>query len=358
MSDLEFGQMLDRHAWNLIEMRDQRYDAVLHLVTAAEGAESYYTCEGHAARSEGLEEARCVDLRTREAWSGHPRLYVIENRNAWLSEQTNERAVSRDTASRTASQPDDAVPQAWDKKLPSPSFSEKMERLFAIVCRLVGLPSPASMLDRKYLLASGEHLLVQLQSDPRVRGLQTFRVEQTFLIRATPQRRVCPSATLDQREVPSVPWASQQEHVRRRGRDGFHSYTHCIRRRYDEPNDHWHHATDQLRGHHESWVELRRNISAQEYNLLLNYADPKHRNLLVWRSCFFFNDGYFVLDRVENANRGPVALLRTSASTLAEMSFSPATQMSHLPLADSILREVTSEPSYTFHALSLGRRSA
>ncbi|KAF6000787.1 hypothetical protein F1559_000192 [Cyanidiococcus yangmingshanensis] len=349
MSGTEFAQMLDCHSWNLIEMRDQRYDAVLHLVTAADGAESYYTCEGHAARSENLEEARRVDYRTREAWSGHPRLYVIENRNAWQTMFTKLGPNPDGAVLGVPSQTSSEAPSSHTMT-PSPSFTEKMERLFAVVCRLVGLPSPANMLDRKYLLATGQHLLSQLQMDPHVRGLQTFRVEQTFLIRVTPK---CQSSGCDPCSKPaatSVSWANQEEHVRRRGRDGFHSYTHCIRRRYWESNQ------DGLgAAHHHrqgSWVELRRNISAQEYSLLLGYADPKHRDLLVWRSCFFYDDAYFVLDRVENANGGPVALLRTSASSLARASFSDAPPKYHLPLADCVLREVTSEPGYTFYAMS------
>ena len=35
----------------------RRYDLVLHLVTAANGAEKYYTLENNAARSESVELA-------------------------------------------------------------------------------------------------------------------------------------------------------------------------------------------------------------------------------------------------------------------------------------------------------------
>ena len=36
---------------------------VFHMVTAAKGAESFYTVDGHASRSEGIEEARIRDTR-------------------------------------------------------------------------------------------------------------------------------------------------------------------------------------------------------------------------------------------------------------------------------------------------------
>lgn len=56
-----------------------RYHAVFHLVTAADGAEEFYTVENNRARTETAEEARALDLRLRDAWSAHPRLFVIGN---------------------------------------------------------------------------------------------------------------------------------------------------------------------------------------------------------------------------------------------------------------------------------------
>lgn len=42
------------------ELRDDRYDAILHLVTAACGAENFYTADNNVARSEPLDLAREV----------------------------------------------------------------------------------------------------------------------------------------------------------------------------------------------------------------------------------------------------------------------------------------------------------
>jgi len=346
MSGDEYTEMLGQNAWNLIEMRDQRYDAVLHLVTAADGAESFYTCEGHAARSESLREARQVDARTREAWSGHPRLYVIENRNRWLAEHSSTCSLDEAPA---AAPPNDQEFLPLGHCTPSPGFAEKMERLFSIVCRLVGLPTPAHMLDRKFLLTPDASMVNHLRADPHVRGLQTFRVEQTFLIRAQASSSNDKSDPKNQSQAP-VFWASQQEHVRRRGRDGFHSYTHCIRRRYAE----WSHQQSNPISERKAqpWVELRRNISLQEYHLLLGYADPRHRTLLVWRSCFFYHNAYFVLDQIENANVGPVALLRTSASSTSRSGSTDAPTPAGLPLSNCVRCEVTADARYAFYALS------
>lgn len=54
------------------------YDAVLHLVTCAKGAEFAYDYNNEA-RYETVEDARTKDDQTLEAWSRHPNLYVIDN---------------------------------------------------------------------------------------------------------------------------------------------------------------------------------------------------------------------------------------------------------------------------------------
>ncbi len=56
-----------------------RYDAVFHLVTAAKGAEEYYTFSNNAARYETVTEARTLDDRLINAWKNHPHHIVIDN---------------------------------------------------------------------------------------------------------------------------------------------------------------------------------------------------------------------------------------------------------------------------------------
>ena len=65
------------------QLRD-RYDAVLHLVSAADGAEQFYTTANNAQRlekadEEGLKIARELDKKIVSAWKGHPHLRVINN---------------------------------------------------------------------------------------------------------------------------------------------------------------------------------------------------------------------------------------------------------------------------------------
>lgn len=71
--------MLDELGLSEVKLRDARYDAVIHMVTAAIGAEEFYTTENNSARHETVEEARELDNRILKAWTGHPELHIVEN---------------------------------------------------------------------------------------------------------------------------------------------------------------------------------------------------------------------------------------------------------------------------------------
>ena len=85
---MDASAYVDRGQWNAIigrtgldevDIRDNRYNQVIHMVTAAKGAEEFYSLDGNVARSEGLEEARMRDSRAAEAWVGHPYVDVVDN---------------------------------------------------------------------------------------------------------------------------------------------------------------------------------------------------------------------------------------------------------------------------------------
>jgi CYTH domain-containing protein/predicted ATPase len=75
----DFGAMLKKRNLSEVSVRD-RYNGVIHLVTAAEGAEEFYTGENNAARIESADQARSIDKATRESWLGHPHFRIIDNR--------------------------------------------------------------------------------------------------------------------------------------------------------------------------------------------------------------------------------------------------------------------------------------
>ncbi|MBR1462752.1 MAG: AAA family ATPase [Prevotella sp.] len=101
---------------NTSELR-ARYDAVLHLVSAADGAEQYYTVATNATRyeqvnEEGLRIARELDKKVIKAWTGHPHLRVINNHD---------------------------------------DFEKKLNRVIKEISHVLGLPQPIEE-ERKYIV--------------------------------------------------------------------------------------------------------------------------------------------------------------------------------------------------------------
>ncbi|MBR5869362.1 MAG: AAA family ATPase [Clostridia bacterium] len=117
-----------------VELRDG-YDAVFHLVTAARGAETYYTTQNNAARTETPEEARQLDDKVIAAWTGHPHLRVIDN---------------------------------------STDFAGKIKRLIAEISSFLGEPEPFEV-ERKFLIEYPDlEELMQNQHCQRVEMIQTY----------------------------------------------------------------------------------------------------------------------------------------------------------------------------------------
>ena len=59
-------------------IREERYDAILHMVTAANGAEQHYN--SHEGRFESTVEARQRDELLKLAYRGHPNQIIIDNK--------------------------------------------------------------------------------------------------------------------------------------------------------------------------------------------------------------------------------------------------------------------------------------
>jgi hypothetical protein len=134
MNEATWQVVLDEEGWNTVVLRDRRYDAVIHLVTAADGAESFYTLENNQARYEDAKTAINVDRRLQQAWTGHPHLVIIDN-----SEK---------------------------------GFDNKIERVVHSVERFIGLPVTTNFY-RKFLVDSYEI--------PKDLKHEQFEVEETYL---------------------------------------------------------------------------------------------------------------------------------------------------------------------------------
>lgn len=134
MTDEEFAEVLAAVGSNEIELRDS-YDAVFHLVSAAKGAEIFYTTANNTARTETVEEARALDDKLIAAWTGHPHFRIIDNET---------------------------------------DFTEKMRRLLIEISAVLGEPAPYLM-KRKFLIEYPDpELLRSLPNVERVEIIQTY----------------------------------------------------------------------------------------------------------------------------------------------------------------------------------------
>lgn len=144
--------VLDRIGGTEAQVRDRRYDAVIHLVSAAVGAEEHYTLQqcggGESSRFESLEEARVLDERTCQAWVGHEHLNIIDN---------------------------------------CTNFTRKMQRAVNRVCKVLGEPVPGYRL-RKFRLP---HMSVdEVVARARGAGIQNCRVFLCDTTYVSPSSRV------------------------------------------------------------------------------------------------------------------------------------------------------------------------
>ena len=135
MTDAEFEQVVKNSGRSEVDLRDS-YDAVFHLVTAADGAEEFYTTSGNAARTETPEQARALDSALIAACTGHPHLRVVDN---------------------------------------STGFDEKMKRLITEISSFLGEPEPYEI-ERKFLIEYPD--LAWLEAQPTCRRVEII---QTYL---------------------------------------------------------------------------------------------------------------------------------------------------------------------------------
>jgi CYTH domain-containing protein len=136
-----YAALLAEEHLSTFDVRDS-YDLVLHLVSAADGAEANYTRANNAARSESPELARQLDRKTLDAWLGHPRLRIIDN---------------------------------------STDFDTKINRALRAASQLLGRPAPLEV-ERKFLLSAPPDL-PDLASRYLIHPID---IEQTYLISPAP----------------------------------------------------------------------------------------------------------------------------------------------------------------------------
>ena len=135
MTDSEFECVLSRLGLNEVELRDT-YVAVFHLVTAAKGAEEFYTLSNNRARTETIEEAIEMDDKLISAWTGQPHFRVIDN---------------------------------------SKDFEGKMKHLISEISSFLGEPEPYEI-ERKFLIEYPD--VSKLENNPNCKKVEII---QTYL---------------------------------------------------------------------------------------------------------------------------------------------------------------------------------
>ncbi len=73
--------LLDETGWSTIQLRDRRYESVIHMVTSADGAENFYTDVNNEARYETVDQAKELDKKLINAWVGHPHFSIVDNQS-------------------------------------------------------------------------------------------------------------------------------------------------------------------------------------------------------------------------------------------------------------------------------------
>ena len=79
VSRAEWQALMDELHLNVVNMRDNRYDGIIHMVTAADGAKKFYASLSNEARYESYSEAIQKDKKLREAYMGHKNWVMIDN---------------------------------------------------------------------------------------------------------------------------------------------------------------------------------------------------------------------------------------------------------------------------------------
>lgn len=241
---------------SIVELRDLRYDAVIHLVTAAIGAPDFYTLANNAARSENVEQAAFIDQKLQDAWVGHPHLRIIDN---------------------------------------STNFEEKVRRVVAAICNVVGVPEPIER-ERKFLV-NGTDVSIPVRHE-------VVNIAQIYLKSEYENSR-----------------------IRKRGQNGVFTYTHTIKKQLAPGKN----------------IEKERMISDKNFLYLLESRDIKRHIIKKTRTCFIWKNKYYELDQFINPFPGLHVL---------EAELESDDETLDLPPFLNIEKEVTDDLNYSNYNLA------
>lgn len=143
MSEASWNATLDDTSLQEVILRDELYDAVIHMRSVAYDKPEYYTRENNPARIETVEEAKIADEKVLNAWIGHSHVRVIDNKT---------------------------------------NFEDKLGRVLREILHILGEPIPLEI-ERKYLVAD----TFDWRSIPV--PFQEIDIEQAYLVNDTRIRK-------------------------------------------------------------------------------------------------------------------------------------------------------------------------
>lgn len=180
------------------------------------------------------------------AAKGAEAFYTTENNSARIETPAQARAL------------DDRLIAAWTghphlRVIPNEQhFEDKQNRLLAEIAAFLGEPEPLEI-ERKFLVA-----MPDLDALQRTHGAVGVEIEQTYL--------------LDE--------DGKKSRIRKRGRDGHYLYFHTVKTNISDTKR----------------IETETRITKEEYDTLMQYADPKRNTIQKTRYCFVHGGHYFELD--------------------------------------------------------------
>lgn len=254
----EFQGMVNGLGLSLNDICERRYHAVIHLRTAALGAEEFYTLENNTARKETAEEARQLDQRTLEAWQRHHHPRTIDN---------------------------------------STGFEDKIQRLLAEVCAVLGDPEPIER-EQKYLIEPLPLSALPVYSTTSVITQDYLRSAEDFRVRA------------------------------RADKEGT-SYYYTEKRRISAGVS----------------IEIERVIGEREYLELLKQRDPDLQTITKRRLCFFYESQFIEVDTFESPET-------IAGLCLMEIEQTDSSKDPLLPSFVKVISNVTGDEKYLNRSLA------
>lgn len=265
------------NGWHNVELRDNRYNQIIHMVSAANGAEDFYSTEDHVCRSEGVEMARERDYAAAAAWVGHPYFDVIDNKQ---------------------------------------DFEAKICRMIECVCQKLGIDTG----DRLDTSSRKVKFLVKgpLPSDSAFPPFQDFDVVHHYLQGNNPRMQARLRKRGQKGTSPSESCVDAQNECKEgvaSGRPLFlFTIYHELLLAFGDENVHpsWARKEKEFNGAfsgHWSYihtirrpkmcgqvVEVKTQLTHRDYLNMLEQRDDSHFTIYKRRRCFLINDQYFQLD--------------------------------------------------------------